>query len=456
MKIYVISSDGSLLDRFTSVLAGIEQYQLVGISDSMELLSHPSHAPDAIVFDTSNAESMIAEARHLTARFPDVPLLVIAEDEDTHISELADNIGLLACLPRAADRRRILQVFRAASMVRSLHLKITRLQEAAGPEMMLSQIVARSGPMHTVMHLVDKACKNEINVLLEGEEGTGKALIARVIHHSGWRSSGPFLMLNCVAIPNHLIEYELFGYEAEVFEGELESKAGIFELAEGGTVHIDEIGELPLTAQARLYRTMQTRQVRRLGSEEDIAVNVRIISSTSRDLREMYTAGKFREELYFRLASFPLRLPALRERVVDIPPLAEYYLKKHAEYEGRPGLGLSRDVFQLFRKYSWPGNVRELENCIQRAVRIAEGVEIVPENLPLNILIATGAIEMKESLVGAKNGASHPVPTMDQLKSPVIRLALEASGGNVKEAARRLDIGRTTIYKLIAKYNIEV
>ncbi|MFZ1730895.1 MAG: sigma-54 dependent transcriptional regulator [Bacteroidota bacterium] len=440
----------------SAVLPNSSEFQLLGIKDTMDLMSQPHHAPDIIMIDAVNVESMIAETRHLVVRFPDVPLLVITDHDLEQIAEIADSIGILGCVSRTCDRWNLRAAIRAASTVRKLNQRIARLQELSAGETLLNQIIARSGPMLTVLHLVEKACRNEINVLLEGEEGTGKDLIARAIHFNGTRAAGPYLMLNCVAIPNHLIEHELFGYEGSGFGAEGESKPGIFELAEGGTVFIDEIGELPTTVQARLYRAMQTRQIRRLGSEEDISVNVRIVSSTTRDLRSMCTQGEFREDLYFRLASFPIKIPPLRERVVDIPALAEFFLRKHAENEGRPGLGISREVFHIFRKYSWPGNVRELGYCIQRAVLVAESMEILTSDLPQTILIAVGAAERTGDPSGLTTGQSSPVPTMEQLKARGIRIALEASGGNIKEASRLLDIGRTTIYKLIEKYNIQI
>jgi DNA-binding NtrC family response regulator len=456
LKIYLIPTDSALLELCDASLEGFGDFQMHGIKDTMDLLSQPHHAPDIILMNIDNVESMIAETRHLLTRFPDVPLLALIDSDSAQIFETAYSIGMLGCVPKPIERHSLLNAIRFAGTVRTLRLQISRLQTSLGEGTHLSQIVARSGPMRAVIHLVEKACNNEINVLLEGEEGTGKDLLARSIHFNGMRSTGPFHMLNCVAIPNHLIEHELFGYEGGAFAGDVESKPGIFELAEGGTVYIDEIGELPVMVQGRLYLAMQTRRIRRLGSEEDIAVNVRIISSTSRDLRSMCSQGTFREDLYFRLTSFPIKIPALRERVVDIPPLAEFFLRKHTEIEGRPGLGISRETFKLFRKYSWPGNVLELEHCIQRSVLIAESMEILPEDLPQNLLIATGAIEKLPKQAGLSNGHGSPIATMEQLKARGVQLALEASGGNIKEAARILDIGRTTIYQLIGKYHIQI
>ncbi|MBE0645256.1 MAG: sigma-54-dependent Fis family transcriptional regulator [Bacteroidetes bacterium] len=456
MNIFVIGAEQSVQEQIAAALPAKGRHELHVIKDGIKLFERTDRPPDIVIIDLDNPEALLSEVTQIGARLPDVPIIAFITESEDEMTQSAASVGALVCVARPPKNCQVVTAINAAVRVRTLHLQLRHVQESIAQQTQLSQIIARSGSMHTVIHLIEKACKNEINVLLEGEEGTGKEHLARAIHFNGTRAAGPFLMLNCEAIPEHLLEHELFGYEGGVFEGLEVSKPGIFELAEGGTLFIDEIGSIPMTVQARLYRAMQTRLARRVGSEEDIPINVRIISSTSHNLRTLCTAGLFREDLYFRLTSFPIKIPPLRERMVDLPPLAEFFLRKHAESEGRPGLGISKETFHVFRKYDWPGNVRELEHCIQRAVVVAESMEIQPGDLPHSILLAMGLAAQTTDTGGLWQGNASPVPTMEQLKARGIRLALEATGGNIREASRLLDIGRTTMYKLIEKYHIKV
>jgi len=456
VNIYVVGAGGSARDLIAAALPVKPQHQVRALKDAVTLFARPESPPDIIFVDDDSAGVLTAEIEQLAARLSDVPIIAMVDGSDRDIVIAAEAAGAMLCLSKTAQDYQLAGTLRTLIRMRELQQQLQSVREAVAEQTQLSQIIARSGSMNTVVHLVEKACKNEINVLLEGEEGTGKEHLARAIHFNGTRANGPFLMLNCVAIPDHLIELEMFGYEAGVFEGVPDSKPGIFELAEGGTLFIDEIGALPLTTQARLYRAMQTRTVRRIGSEQDVPVNVRIVSSTSRNLRTMSADGTFREDLYFRLATFPVKIPPLRDRMVDLPPLAEYFLRKHAENEGRPGLGISKDTYQVFKKYDWPGNARELEHCIARGVVVAESMDIQPCDLPQSILQATGMAPNADEPDGLLNGHASPIPTMEQLKARGIRLALEATGGNIREASRLLDIGRTTMYKLIEKYHIKI
>lgn len=454
-EIYLIDGTEELRENVEALLQGSLTFKLSFVTDVMDLLAHPDRHPDTIILDLSLQDQPLEMIDNLSKRLPDTSIIGILGAEDPSVIEELERIGLLACMQKPLTAREFRRALRSAERIQELRQQLRNLNATIRSEVRLEQIIARSGSMHNVMALIRKACTNDINVLLEGEEGTGKKMLARAIHFNGLRAAAPFVMLNCAAIPQHLLERELYGSEAGVFGEDSEVSPGIFEQAEGGTLLIDEIGEMDIQLQARLYRTMQTRMFRRIGSDDDLPVNVRIITATSRDLRAMCSFGTFREDLFFRLASFPIKLPPLRDRPADIPLLIDMILRRVSEKEGRPGLGITGETVQLLRKYRWPGNIPELMHCMERAAVVAESMEVRPDDLPEQILIATGR-KVKAETSGAAGSKTPPLPTMDQLKARGIRLALEASHGNIKEAARMLDIGRTTIYKLIEKYNIQV
>ena len=454
-RIVLISSAEERRAAVAHCLRDSAHFELSFASDPLALLVHPDTQPDIVILDPFEQQQVSETIENLRRRLVDVPVLVLLDEDSAFDIDWAERQGLYVGLHLPLRVAEFRAAIRAAERIRELREEIRRLQSSLTEEVRFEHIIARSAVMHNVMTLVRKASANDINILLEGEEGTGKELIARAIHFNGPRASKPFALLNCAAIPRHLIERELYGSEAGAFGEESEFRPGIFEQVEGGTVLIAEIGEMDLPLKARLFRSMQSRQIRRIGGETDIPIDVRIITATSRDLRAMCSAGSFREDLYFRLASFPIKLPPLRDRLADIPHLVEILLRRIAEKEGRPGLGVGTATLHVLRRYRWPGNLPELEHCIERAVALCEGMELTPEDLPASILVATG---MKEPADVKRAGMENPktFPTMEQLKARGIRLALEASGGNIKEAARILDIGRTTIYKLMEKYHIEV
>jgi transcriptional regulator with GAF, ATPase, and Fis domain len=293
---------------------------------------------------------------------------------------------------------------------------------------------------------------NDICVLVLGESGTGKELIARAIHYNGTRKKEPFVVVNCASIPHDLLESELFGHEKGSFTGAHQRRIGKFEQAQSGTLFLDEIGELDLSLQAKLLRVIQNKQFERVGGNETLTTSVRLISATNRDLVKAVAQKQFREDLYFRLATFPIMLPPLRERRSDILLLAETFLKKFSSEVSKPGLGFSKKALKLLYEYTWPGNVRELENAIQRAVLMADGPAITDKDLPLAV-VTFGSREETSSSSPLTLGPEH-VRTLEKVKEESLRQALKATDGNIVEAARRLKIGRATMYRLVKKFRI--
>jgi DNA-binding NtrC family response regulator len=291
-----------------------------------------------------------------------------------------------------------------------------------------------------VAKLATRLSSSDVVVLLEGETGTGKTFVARLIHESGPRSKQPLRVLNCAAIPEALLESELFGHERGAFTGAASARPGALEAAGGGTVLLDEIGELPLASQAKLLRVLEDRRFERLGSNRPVRLEARVLAATNRDLGEMVAAGTFRADLFYRIAVVKLRVPPLRERGDDIVLLAERLLADLATSAGRRVHGFSPAALELVKRYPWPGNVRELRNAIERALAVGEGATILPQDLPDSVLAATPLQPSDESLVRLP-------ARLDWLEQRAIEAALRATGGNQRRAAVLLGINRVTLHR---------
>lgn len=320
--------------------------------------------------------------------------------------------------------------------------------------------IYRSIVMEKLMEMVQKIGPTTAPVLLVGESGTGKEVIARAIHRcycKGEEDLQPFVSINCPAIPEHLLESELFGYRKGAFTGAVKDYRGKIELADGGTLFLDEIGDLPLSVQPKLLRLLENKTFEPLGTGAVRRVNIRVLCATNRDLSSMVAEGAFREDLYYRINTFTLRVPPLRERKEDIPILAEYFLEKYAEEMGKPTLSLSESVKELLKQYNWPGNVRELRNVIERAVVLCNGNSIELDDLPAEIRGDT--IQLKEErhtlpniLVRSSEGEN----LLAENEKRMILEALDASRGNVSLAAKLLGISRNTLRYRMQKYGLSV
>ena len=311
-------------------------------------------------------------------------------------------------------------------------------------------MVGRSTAMRNVFALVARARRSRATVLLTGATGTGKELLARAIHSGSERRGCPFVPINCAAFPDSLLESELFGHVRGAFTGADRDKPGLFEAADRGTLFLDEVGETSGPLQAKLLRALQEREVRPLGSARTRSVDVRVIAATNRELRFEVTNGHFREDLYYRLAVFPIAVPPLRERPEDVLPLAGHFLARHGEREGRPGCRFSREAAHLLLSYPWPGNVRELENEVQRALALAEpGEEIGPALLSERIsrtLEPVRAVAREEETLRQ---------SLDRIEAWLIRQALERQGGRRAATARTLGVTREGLYKKMKRLGIE-
>lgn len=324
------------------------------------------------------------------------------------------------------------------------------LREELAQNLGFSEIIGQNEKMKEVSRLIQKVAGSDTSVLLQGESGTGKELFARAIHNLSPRRDKSYVAINCAAIPHELLENELFGSEKGAYTSSVARKMGKFEIAEGGTIFLDEIGDMDIALQAKLLRVLQQKTFERLGGTKVITVNVRVIAATNMDLNELIKKKQFREDLFYRLSVFPITIPPLRERPDDIHPLAEYFISKYCRDMKKPVKSLSKEAQTLLEKYHWPGNVRELENTIERAIILAEGKKITPDHLAIR-LPSTGEIRLREG-AGLKEIGAHA--QMQAEKAAIVRI-LSQVRGNKRKCAEVLKIDYTTLFDKIKKYGIE-
>ncbi len=315
---------------------------------------------------------------------------------------------------------------------------------------MLQGILARSSKMKRLLRLITKIASTESTVLITGESGTGKELVARAIHYESPRASRAFVPVNCAAIPETLFESELFGHVRGAFTGATGTKRGLFEQAEGGTLFLDEIAEIPPLIQVKLLRALQEKEIRRIGDDSAIRVDVRVIAATNTDVNDALENRQLREDLYYRLNVFRIELPSLRERRDDIPLLARYFLERYSRRQGKNVTGFSREAQLFLLQHDYPGNVRELENAVERAVTLADGELVTEKELPGDMLRRRMLRPAREGLVGYS-----PDWTLAELEREHIRIVLEKHGGNTSRTASSLAISRSTLWRKMREYGLK-
>jgi DNA-binding NtrC family response regulator len=388
-----------------------------------------------------------------------LPVVMISAQESIRTAVEALQAGAYDYLTKPIDTERLQVIIRNATNTYMFHQKLRQLQSELNTRYDFSNIISSDPRMHDVFKLMRKAAGSDITVCILGESGTGKELVARALHANGDRKDKPFQVVNCAAIPHDLLESELFGHEKGSFTGAVARKIGKFEAAQSGTLFLDEIGDMDLTLQAKLLRAIQEREFERVGGTETVRVDVRIICATNNDLRQSIADRTFREDLFYRISTFPILLPPLRDRRGDVLLLAESFLKRFGARQHSSLTNIAPNAVKAMLAYPWPGNIRELESTIERAVLIAEGDVISLEDLPLGIREYGDPhhnsieVDIHDYFDSAKNRTVLP---LEQLKRLAIEHAVNACGGNVSEASTRLDISRSTLYRLLELYNIEV
>ncbi|MBL8191681.1 MAG: sigma-54-dependent Fis family transcriptional regulator [Acidobacteria bacterium] len=384
-------------------------------------------------------DQLLARMRQLRPESPVVVMTAFGSVE--HAVEMV-KAGAFQYLTKPFQTDELLRVVEKAlaeSVPQREQAKLRR-QLPAAP----ARIVGASKPMQELFKMIARAARSSSTVLITGESGTGKELVARSIHELSERK-GEFVPVNCAAIPTELIESELFGHTGQAFTGARQARAGLFEAADGGTIFLDEVGELPLVMQPKLLRVLQEGTIRRVGADQEKSINVRVVAATNRNLETEVQDGRFREDLYWRLNVIHLDIPPLRERPFDIPLLVEHFLNKAAEIAGRPSMNVTPEALATLTAYSWPGNARELENAIERAVALAEGPNLAPEDLPERI---RNTAQTSQLLAQARQQRM----TLSELERAYIVETLRFTGGNKSRAAELLGCDRRTLHRKLDEY----
>ena len=341
--------------------------------------------------------------------------------------------------------------------ISQMKVEVSRLRTELEMKYAFDKIVGKSGEMKAVYALMQQAIESNITVLIQGESGTGKELVARAIHFNSPRKAGPFIDVNCAAIPESLIESELFGHERGAFTGATAQRIGKFESASGGTIFLDEIADMQPLVQAKLLRVLQEREIQRVGGTGNIPINVRVIAATNKDLEAAVKAGLFREDLFYRIAGFPIPIPPLKGRREDISLLGHHFLREYAKAADKPISGFSSGALQLLMSYNWPGNVRELENTIERAVLLETSDVLQAGNPALSDLHSTGkgyTSDDDDDSRPSLTSASIEILSLEEIEKQALIHALQVTDHNITKAAQALGINRVTIHRKLKKYNL--
>ncbi|MCL6477822.1 MAG: sigma-54 dependent transcriptional regulator [Peptococcaceae bacterium] len=448
-----------------------EDFEVLGARNQTEAMTvMAEHQVDLVLLDLRlQKEDGLAVLKEIKQFSPAVPVIVITAYASVPTAVEAMKRGAYDYITKPFDLEELRNLIRRALNIPLYFVADQSSRHDISEEMSRNRITARSEEMLGVWNLVKKVAPTEAGVLITGESGTGKELIAKAIHAESQRRHMPFVAINCAALPETLLESEFFGYEEGAFTGARNRKAGKFELAHGGTLLLDEIGDMPMSTQVKILRTLEEQVVERLGGTRRIPVDVRIIASTNKDLLELVKKNMFREDLYFRLAVFPIHVPPLRERTEDIPVLARHFLKLFAAKYRKEGLkDFHPAVLDIFSRYPWPGNVRELRNLVQQLVILSEGPVIQNLDLPSTFRAfqphppAKGTAGDESLTPQVETGPSYvrsSVPDLERSRNEaerrVICDALRYCDGNRTRAARLLGISRRTFQLKLKKLNIE-
>ncbi|HET7275904.1 MAG TPA: sigma-54 dependent transcriptional regulator [Longimicrobiaceae bacterium] len=458
IAILIVDDEELLAKSCTQILSG-DGYSITSESRGQSALeSIRKNPPDIVLADLMLPDfDGLQLLKEIKKSRPETLVIMITGFATVTSSVEAIQAGAYDYIPKpfTATQLRIL-IGRASEQVRLAHDN-ARLRDQLSRQYSFENIVGTSEAIQNVFSLVSRVAPTEANVFVSGESGTGKELIARAIHAKSRRSSRPFVAINCAALPEQLLESELFGHEKGAFTGADGQRRGLLENATGGSFFLDEISEMSIDLQAKMLRVIQERKIRRVGGTTEIPIDVRWITATNRDPEQAVRDGVLRQDLFFRLNVVPLRLPPLRERRDDIPALSHHFLRRFADQYDREDLRLSSDVLRKLRSYSWPGNVRELQNVVERMVSLSlDGEEITLRELPEEF-----SWSLNSSGNGKASSADHnfheaKADVIAQFEQAYLRDLLERCNGNISKGAREAGMDRKTIHRMLQKYQIEV
>jgi DNA-binding NtrC family response regulator len=442
-RILVVDDESSVTDALSLILTeqGYEVAVAASIAEAKERLAR---RPFNLVFtdlrlpDSSGIELL----SHVKNENPYTEVILMTAHGSLEITIEAIKKGAFYYLEKPFTPDQVVMLTERALQFASVSLENRTLKRKLTDDGKVFGIIGRSPQMIQIFEVIRATALSEASVLIEGESGTGKELIAEAFHHQSNRAQRPFTRINCAAIPRDLLESELFGYKKGAFTGADRNKRGLIEITEGGTLLLDEIAEMPIHLQTKLLRVLQERKLRRLGDEQEMEVDFRLISSTNRHTLQAVEEGLLRKDLYFRISTIKLEVPPLRDRPDDLALLVERFLERYSEKYKKPARGVSPEAFALLMRYEWPGNVRELESIIERAVLFCQGEQLIPENFPPH-------------LQGAQSSQFHcvipPFMTLEEIEQEAIKQTLERTGGNVKKTAQILNLHRPTLYRKLKR-----
>jgi two-component system response regulator PilR (NtrC family) len=454
-RILVVDDEESIRE-FLDIMLRKEGYEVTCVEDGQKAIDTLKKKTfDLVISDLQMPNVTGLELlKHSRENYPDVLFMMITAFGTAESAVEAMKMGAYDYItkPFRIDEVRI----NIANALRSKNLEVENrvMRKELQKEYSFQNLVGNSEAMHKIFELIRKVSDAPTNVLVTGESGTGKEMVAKAIHFNSPLKDKPFVSVNCGAIPENLVESELFGHKKGSFTGAVADKPGLFEIADGGTLFLDEIGELPLQSQVRILRAIQERVIRRVGATEDIKVDVRIIAATNRDLEDMTKHGTFRQDLFYRLNVINIKTPALRERRDDIPLLANHFLQKYNDRFGKAIQSISKEAMDLLKKYDFPGNVRELENIIERTVALESGATVLPESLPQFVNTPSGRKMVSSDGIEITDEGIDLQKVIDQLEKELLVKAIHQANGVKKRAAKLLGITFRSMRYRVEKYNL--
>ncbi|MBC7419682.1 MAG: sigma-54-dependent Fis family transcriptional regulator [Bdellovibrio sp.] len=456
-RILVVDDEESIRE-FLEIMLKKEGYEVTTAEDGLrakEVLSKKSF--DMVISDMQMPNvTGIELLKHVKESYPDVVFMMITAFGTTETAVDAMKMGAYDYVTKPFKIDEVRLNIANALRSKNLETEVRVLKKELVKEYSFQNMIGNSAAMHTIFDLVKRVSQAPTNVLITGESGTGKEVVAKAIHYNGPLKDKPFVTINCGAIPENLMESEMFGHKKGSFTGAIADKVGLFEVADGGTLFLDEVGELPLSIQVKLLRAIQERVIRRVGATDDMKIDVRIIAATNRNLEEMVTKGGFRQDLFYRLNVINIRTPALRERTDDIPLLANFFLRKYNDKLNKAISTISTEAMDILKKYNYPGNVRELENMIERTVALEAGSTVLPESLPPMVNTTSGRKMASSNEIEIGDEGLDLDKVMGQIEKELLVKAIHSAGGIKKKAAKLLHISFRSMRYRIEKYNLGV
>jgi len=464
-KVLVIDDDPFQCKTIQLAIEKLLRFDVTTLTSGLEainfLLSEKGNEIDLVILDLSMPEvDGIAVLEKVCPQRPDLPIIINTAYGDAKKAVVAIKKGAIDFIEKQDGPERLKVSIENVRLISGLSKQVKKLDKYQNNKYGFSDIIGNSLAITKTINSASKAALSNIPILIQGESGVGKELFARAIHNASSRTMKPMIAVNCGAIPENLVESVLFGHEKGSFTGAIEKSLGKFREADGGTIFLDEIGELPAEAQIKLLRVLQSFEVEPVGAGKPIDVNVRVISATNKNLEKAVIEGKFREDLFYRLNVFQIEVPPLRQRKDDIPLLLKHLVEKICLKECRKIIGVDEILSDLMKDYWWPGNIRQLENVIYRAIILSDGDRLTIDDFE-NILTSIGigntkATSAAPDAVSYANQLEAKFKTISQHEKDIILKALEYYNHNISKVSKVLDIGRSTLYRKMKEYNIEI